>query len=37
MEVGTVSQEFSNLFAAQSETRDMKSAVTVSYGRFGYD
>ena len=37
MEIGTVSQEFTNPFAAQSETADMKSAVGASSGRFGYD
>jgi len=37
MEIGTVSQEFINPFAEQSETADMKSAVAASSWRFDYD
>lgn len=37
METGTLSQEFTNPFVAQSERADMKSAVGASSGRFGYN
>lgn len=37
MEIGTVSQEFTNPFAAQSETADMKSTIRASSEIFGND
>lgn len=37
MKIGTVSQEFTDPFAAQSETADMKSVVLASSEIFGND